>query len=70
MAIDTEAKRWNMLAHAGNPIRSIVFNPDTSGVSAIEKTTLLLYYGGNTWDSPSGSSFQAAWAINSNVVIN
>ena len=69
MAIDSESKRWNMLALSGNPVRTVVFNPDTSGVSAIEKTTLLQYYGGNAWDSPSGSGFQAAWAINSNVVI-
>lgn len=69
MAIDTESKRWSMLAHAGNPLRVIVFNPDTSGLFDIEKTTVLQYYGGIAWDAPSGGGFQASWAINSNVVI-
>ena len=52
MAIDTEQKRWSMLAFASNPIRTHVFNPATSGLSSIEKITALLYYGGNAWDSP------------------
>ncbi len=52
MAIDTEAKRWSMLAHASSPPRTVVFNPDTSGLVSIEKITVLQYYGGNAWDDP------------------
>ncbi len=52
MAVDTEQKRWSMLAFASNPIRTHVFNPATSGLSSIEKITTLQYYGGNAWDSP------------------
>lgn len=69
MAIDSEAKRWSMMAMSGNPIRILVCNPDTSGLSAIERATVLQCYGGIGWDDPAASSFQAAWAINSNVVI-
>ena len=54
MAIDTEAKRWSMLAMASSPIRTHVFNPDTSGLSSIEKITVLQYYGGIAWANPSG----------------
>jgi len=56
MAIDSEAKRWSMLAMANNPIRTHVFNPDTSGLVSIEKITLLQYYGGNAWDNPTPST--------------
>ena len=53
MAVDTEQKRWNMLALSTGPMRTIVFNPETSGVSSIEMTTLLQYYGGNAWNDPT-----------------
>ena len=39
MAVDTEAKRWSMLAFANGPVRSHVFNPDTNGLVSIEKIT-------------------------------
>ena len=52
MAVDSEQKRWSMLAFASNPIRTHVFNPATSGLSSIEKITTLQYYGGNAWDGP------------------
>ena len=41
-----------MLAFANGPGRSLVFNPDTSGLVSIEQITTLLYYGGNAWDNP------------------
>ena len=66
MSVDSEPKRWSMLAMAGGPVRSHVFNPDTSGLVSIEKITVLQYYGGNAWSNPSG--FQVAWAININSV--
>ncbi len=53
MAVDSEPKRWSMLAMAGGPLRTHVFNPDTSGLVSIEKITVLGYYGGNAWDDPS-----------------
>ena len=53
MAIDSEVKRWSMLAMASNPVRTHVFNPDTSGLVSIEKITVLQYYGGIAWDNPS-----------------
>ena len=47
MALDSEAKRWSMLQIAGGPsYYPFVFNPDTSGVVAIERATLLKLYGG------------------------
>jgi len=67
MAIDTEPKRWSMLAAASGPGRNIVFNPETSGLSSTEKITVLKHYGGITWDNPSG--FQPAWAMNINTLI-
>jgi len=66
MAVDSEAKRWSMLAFANGPIRTHVFNPDTSGLVSIEKITTLLHYGGISWANPSG--FQAAWANRSNYI--
>ncbi len=48
MAIDTEAKRWSMLALCSGS-RTHVFNPDTSGLSSIEKITVLQHYGGIAW---------------------
>ena len=53
MAIDSEPKRWSMLAMASNPVRTHVFNPDTSGLVSIEKITTLLHYGGIAWDDPT-----------------
>jgi hypothetical protein len=41
-----------MLALANGPVRSHVFNPDTSGLVSIEKITLLQHYGGIAWDNP------------------
>jgi len=52
MAIDSEPKRWSMLAMASGPVRTHVFNPDTAGLSSIEKITILQHYGGIAWDSP------------------
>lgn len=52
MAVDTEAKRWSMLAFS--PMRTHVFNPDTSGLVSIEKITILQHYGGIAWASPAG----------------
>jgi len=52
VALNTEAKRWSMLAMASNPVRTHVFNPATSGLVSIEKITVLQYYGGISWDSP------------------
>ena len=49
MAVDSEAKRWSMLAFASGPVRSHVFNPETSGVVSIERITVLQYYGGVAW---------------------
>jgi len=54
MALDTEAKRWSMLALCSGAVPSHVFNPDTSGLVSIEKITVLQKYGGITWDSPAG----------------
>ena len=56
MAIDTEAKRWSMLALANGPVRTHVFNPATSGIVSIEKITLLQQYGGIAWDNPAAST--------------
>ena len=67
MTVDTEAKRWSMMALATGPVRTHVFNPDTSGLVSIEKITVLQQYGGIAWNNPSG--FQAAWARGANVVI-
>ena len=50
MAIDSEAKRWGMLNVASGPGRAQVFNPDTSGLSFIERATVLKLYGGNAFD--------------------
>lgn len=53
MAIDTEAKRWSMLQVATSPCSyAHVFNPSASGLSAIERATVLKRYGGIAWDSP------------------
>jgi len=49
MAVDSEPKRWSMLAFANGPVRSHVFNPETSGLVSIEKITVLQYYGGIAW---------------------
>ena len=56
MAIDSEQKRWSMLALANGPVRTHVFNPATSGLSSIEKITVLLQYGGIAWSDPSPPS--------------
>lgn len=57
MAIDTEAKRWGMLQHASGPsYYPLVFNPDTSGLSAIERATILKLYGGIPFDSPAAAT--------------
>ena len=47
MAIDSEPKRWAMHARAvgGPAIRNTVFNPATSGLSAIERATVLRFGG-------------------------
>lgn len=47
MAVDTEAKRWSMLQICAGPSTyATVFNPDTSGLVAIERATVLKLYGG------------------------
>lgn len=56
MAVDTEAKRWSMMAMGSNPVRTHLFNPSTSGLVSIEKITVLQYYGGIAWANPSGVS--------------
>ena len=56
MAINSEQKRWSMLALANGPMRTHVFNPATSGLSSIEKITVLLQYGGIAWSDPSPPS--------------
>ena len=53
MAVDTEPKRWSMLAFASGTGRNIVFNPETSGLVSIEQITTLKYYGGIAWDTPA-----------------
>lgn len=65
MAIDTEAKRWSMLAAASGISGNIVFKPDTSGLVSIEKITTLRYYGGIAWDNPSAPSSTEAkrWSM-------
>ena len=51
MAIDSEAKRWSMLRVAAGPCAAPLFNPDTSGLSFIERATVLRLYGGNAFDA-------------------
>lgn len=52
MAIDSEAKRWAIHAFASTPaVRNTVFNPDTSGLNAIERATVLRYGGTISWDA-------------------
>jgi len=58
MAIDSEPKRWSMLALANGPVRTHVFNPDTSGLVSVEKITVLQQYGGIAWDNPSPATTQ------------
>jgi hypothetical protein len=53
MAIDSEPKRWSMLALASGPVPSHVFNPETSGLVSIEMITVLQKYGGIAWDDPT-----------------
>lgn len=56
MAVDTEAKRWGMLQLGSGPAYyPLVFNPDTSGLAAIERATVLKLYGGIAFDSPGGA---------------
>ena len=59
MAIDTEPKRWSMLAFASGAGRNIVFNPDTSGLVSIEQITVLKYYGGIAWGAPVAPALPA-----------
>ncbi len=57
MAVDTEAKRWGMLQLASGPSHyPLVFNPDASGLSAIERATVLKLYGGIAFSSPATSA--------------
>ncbi len=56
MAIDSEPKRWSMLALCSGAVPSHAFNPDTSGLVSIEKITVLQHYGGIAWDSPAGAA--------------
>lgn len=59
MAVDTEAKRWSMLAFCSGS-RTHVFNPDTSGLSSIEKITVLQHYGGIPWSEAVVVAVEAA----------
>jgi len=52
MAVDSEQKRWSMLALSSGAVPSHVFNPETSGLSSIEKITVLQHYGGISWEGP------------------
>ena len=45
MAIDSESKRWAMHAFASGIGRNTAFNPDTSGLVAIERATVLRHCG-------------------------
>ena len=56
MALDTEAKRWSMLATSSGIVPSHVFNPDTSGLVSIEQITVLQHYGGIAWDGAAPPS--------------
>lgn len=57
MAVDSEAKRWGMLQLSGGPsYYPLVFNPDTSGLSAIERATVLKLYGGIAFNNPAAST--------------
>ena len=56
MAVDSEAKRWSMLAMASGPVRSHVFNPATAGLSSTEKITVLQHYGGIAFDAPAAAT--------------
>ena len=50
MAVDTEVKRWGMMQWASGPAYyPTLFNPDTSGLAAIERATVLKLYGGIAW---------------------
>ena len=53
MAIDSEQKRWAMHAFAsgGPAIRNTVFNPATSGISGIERATVLRVCGSISWET-------------------
>ena len=54
MAVDTERKRWGMMQWASGPAYyPTLFNPDTSGVDATERATVLKLYGGIAWDGPA-----------------
>ena len=66
MAIDTPAKRFSMMGMA-NPTIKMVITDAVSGVNAGERATFLDLYSGISLSNPSG--FQAAWARNSNVMI-
>ena len=58
MAITTEAQRWaiHALASGGPAIRNTVFNPETSGVVAIERATVLRICGSVAWANPTPST--------------
>jgi len=56
MAVDTEQKRWSMLALSSGVARTHVFNPETSGLSSIEKITVLQHYGGIAWEGPDATA--------------
>ena len=64
MAVDTEAKRWGMLQWASGPsYYPHVFNPDTSGLQAIERATVLKLYGGIAWATPAASASRIDWTL-------
>lgn len=62
MAVDSEPKRWSMLALASGVARTHVFNPETSGLVSIEKITVLQHYGGIAWASPAGGRIMSSLA--------
>ncbi len=51
-----------MLALCSGAVPSHVFNPDTSGLSSIEKITVLQKYGGIAWDSGAGGRIMSSLA--------
>lgn len=68
MAIDTEAKRWSMLALANSPGRTHVFNPETSGLVSIERITVLQKYGGIAWSASESAGITGSLSLLENQV--
>lgn len=52
MAVDTEKKRWGMMAFGGGVHTHAVINPTGSDMDAAERASLLGLYGGIALDAP------------------